>query len=68
MPKGDRTPRVTDDMQKHVRRVIETMDDRGVWVTDDDLRYHKKPGPVIDMRVAMKNLNLLAEYLAASKR
>ena len=64
---GEHTPRLTDKLQRRVRHVIDAMDQRGAWVTDDGLRYHKQPGPVIDMRVAVKNLNVLAEYLAASK-
>lgn len=42
----------------------DSLDDRGAWVTNDGLRYHKKPGPVIDVRVAVANLTLLAGYLA----
>ena len=39
------------------------MDPRGAWVSNDGLRYHKQPGPVIDMRRAVTNLNQLAAYL-----
>ncbi|MBI1371993.1 MAG: pectic acid lyase [Phycisphaera sp.] len=59
--------RMTSGMEREVREVIKAMDERGAWVTDDGLRYHKKPGPVIDMRVTVNNLNTLAEYLAASR-
>ncbi|QNN24400.1 pectic acid lyase [Planctomycetales bacterium ZRK34] len=64
---GKHTPHLTDKLQQRVRQIIDAMDHRGAWVTDDGLRYHKQPGPVIDMRVAVRNLNVLAEYLAASK-
>ncbi len=50
-----------------VRSVLAELDDRGAWITDDGLRYHKKPGPVIDMRIAVQNLNLLADYLAEQR-
>jgi len=62
-----RLPRVTASLEREVRRVIDAMDARGAWVTDEGLRYHKKPGSVIDMRVVVRYLNTMAEYLAASR-
>ena len=52
--------------EKVVRTIIDAMDDRGAWVTNDGLRYHKQPGPVIDMRVAASHLTTLAAFLSAS--
>ena len=54
------TPRVSE---AQIRRVIDSLDSRGAWVTEDGLRYHKKSGLVIDMRVAVTNLKALADYL-----
>ncbi|KAA5545973.1 pectic acid lyase [Roseiconus nitratireducens] len=51
---------------RDVQRVIEALDDRGAWLSKDGLRYHKTPGPTIDMADVRKNLNLLADYLAHS--
>ena len=65
--RGD-SPAVTEnhvDTNK-VRQVIDDLDERGAWVTDGMLRYHRKAGHVVDMRVAVENLRLLAKYLRAS--
>jgi hypothetical protein len=50
--------------EKAVRGIVDALDDRGAWVTNDGLRYHKQPGPVIDMRQTVANLCTLADYLA----
>jgi hypothetical protein len=50
-----------------IRKIVASQDNRGAWVTDDGLRYHKYTGPVINMQVAVDNLNDLADYLAAVK-
>ena len=50
-----------DDNQ--IREIVDSLDDRGACVTAGTLRYHGKPGPVIDLRVAVSNLNLLAQFL-----
>ena len=60
-------PRLTNQLEREVRKIIESMDDRGAWITDDGLRYHKTSGNVIDMRVTVSHLNTLAEYLYASR-
>lgn len=52
--------------EKHVRGVIDGLDARGAWVTNDGLRYHKHAGAVIDMRVAVANLRSLADYLSTT--
>ncbi|HVA47821.1 MAG TPA: pectate lyase [Pirellulales bacterium] len=58
--------RVTRGMEDRARAAIEGLDDRGAWVTEDKLRYQAYVGPIIDMSVAVKNLNVLADYLAAT--
>lgn len=50
--------------EKQVQAIIAALDERGAWVTDDGLRYHKQAGAVIDMRVAVAHLRTLADYLA----
>lgn len=57
-------PRVTPAMEERVRAVIGGLDERGAWVTDDKLKYHKYTGPIIDMALAVENFNLLAEYMS----
>ena len=54
------------DVEERVRAAIETLDERGAWVTEDKLRYQPYTGPIIDMAVAVKNLNVLATYLAGA--
>lgn len=51
--------------EKAVHSIVAAQDDRGAWVTEDGLRYHKQPGTVIDMGVAVRNLTTLANYLAS---
>lgn len=50
-----------------VQAIIDGLDQRGAWVSDSAMRYHKSPGPVIQMDVAVKNLTTLAQYLEAAK-
>lgn len=49
--------------ERSIKSILESLDARGAWVSDQAMRYHRHPGPVIDMRETVKNLNLLAEYL-----
>jgi hypothetical protein len=49
--------------EARVQAIIENQDDRGAWVTEEPLRYHKHPGPSISMRLTVGNLNTLANYL-----
>ncbi len=50
-----------------VRRIITALDPRGAWVTNDGLRFQPYTGPIIDMRIAVTQLNTLANYLAATR-
>lgn len=52
---------------RRVRGIIDGLDERGAWVSNGELRYHKKSGPVIDLRIAVSNLKLLANYLKHGK-
>jgi len=47
--------------------VVSSLDERGAWVTDSGLRYHRYQGPVIEMAVTVENLNMLAAYLGQVK-
>ena len=62
-PEPDRVRRPSDAA---VRRIIAGLDPRGGWVTSDRLRYQSYEGPILDMRVAVRHLNDLAAYLAAT--
>ncbi len=49
---------------KQVAKIVSELDHRGVWVTNSGLRYHNYQGAVIEMQVAVSNLNSLAAFLA----
>jgi len=51
--------------EKAMQSIVDALDERGAWITNDGLRYHKQPGPVIDMRQTVANLCRLADFLAA---
>lgn len=51
-----------------VEELIDRMDDRGAWLSDGGLKYNKAEGPTIQMGEAVKNLTILAAYLAGVKR
>ena len=51
--------------EKAMHSIVDALDERGAWITKDGLRYHKQPGPVIDMRQTVANLCTLADFLAA---
>ncbi len=59
-----RTTKQKNVPQKEVRRIIAAMDDRGRFVSDGKLKYHRYQGPVISMKTTAENLNTLADYLA----
>jgi hypothetical protein len=61
----EKTPAV--DSQR-IRAICQSLDARGAWVTQGRLRTHDYGGPIIDMRVAVGNLNALAEYLGSADR
>lgn len=49
--------------ESQIRSIVDNLDARGAWVSPGGLRYHRRPGPVIDMRVTVENLLRLAKYL-----
>ncbi len=51
-----------------IRRIVKHFDERGFWLSQAGLRYHKSKEPSIDMAVTTKNLLALADYLATSGR
>ena len=61
-----RSAKQPDD--ERVRHLVSQLDERGIWVTDGKLRYHKVSGPIIDMHRTVTNLKLLATYLGYKKK
>ncbi len=47
-----------------IQQIIEAQDQRGAWVVQGALRFHKNDGPAIPMQLTVRNLNLIASYLA----
>lgn len=58
---GRSTRRVSE---QDVSALIESMDERGAWVSSEGMRFHKRPGAVIDMRRTAENLTAIAAFLA----
>ena len=65
---GVPTGRSGNPNRKNVRQIIDRLDSRGAWLSDEGLRYYKLPGSVIDMGMAVKHLTTLADFLAAAPR
>jgi hypothetical protein len=49
-----------DVSDTRIRDIVDSMEGRGAWLSNDGLRYHKRPGPVIDTRLVVTNLTQLA--------
>ncbi len=67
-PPAGRAP--TDDERRRVRQVVEALDAEGRWVEEGRLRYHGADDPtrrIIDGRTFIRNVRVLARYLAASR-
>lgn len=66
-PKPSR-PKSSSSLEAQVKKLIESLDDRGAWVDDGQLRYHGKGDPtrrIIDSQTFIKNVGTLSRYLAA---
>jgi hypothetical protein len=61
---------VTKSLEEQVRRLIVALDDRGAWVEEGRLRYHGKADDttrIIDSATFARNVDILGQYLAATK-
>ena len=52
---------------REIQRIIDTLDPRGGWVSDDELRFQPYQGPILNMQDAVKNLNALADFLQSQR-
>jgi hypothetical protein len=55
-------------LEAQVKKLIESLDDRGAWVEDGQLKYHGRGDPtrrVIDSATFIKNIGTLSRYIAA---
>lgn len=61
-------PKSSASMEAQVKKLIESLDERGAWVEDGQLKYHGKDDPtrrVIDSATFIRNVGTLSKYLAA---
>ncbi len=61
-------PKSSASMEALVKKLIESLDDRGAWVEDGQLRYHGKGDParrVIDSSTFIRIVGTLSRYLVA---
>jgi len=59
--------RMSAALAARAKSVIEAMDSRGAWVEAGSLKYAGKTETMIDSRTFTKNVEVLAQFLAASK-
>lgn len=65
---GPRRPaKLTDSLTKQTRAAIDALDQRGAWVTDGKMKYGGDATRIIDMAVYIDRLELLADYLEATR-
>ncbi len=65
-----RKPKLSRSLRERVRKILAEMDDRGAWVERGGLKYHKESEnirEIITPKTFCKNLETLAEFLAASR-
>jgi hypothetical protein len=61
-------PKSSPALEAQVKKLIESLDDRGAWVEDGQLKYHGRGDPtrrVIDSATFIKNIGTLSRYIAA---
>lgn len=46
-----------------IAKLVESLDDSGIWISDGEMKYNRYSGPVIQMRDVAKNLHALAGFL-----
>ncbi|QDU07823.1 pectate lyase [Gimesia aquarii] len=64
-----RRVRLTPALTAKAKSAIEALDTRGAWVTQGEIRSAKlKNTPVIETRIFVKNLETLANFVAAHQR
>ena len=66
--KKQRTPRLTDNLSAEVERIIQQQNEKGAWVVPAQERKRSNipaGAPSIDCRTFVRNITLLARYLAA---
>ncbi len=66
-PPAPSEPRMTPQLASRAGEVIQALDERGAWTEPGDLRYHQNGSAdhVIDCSTFIRNLRVLADYLAA---
>ena len=63
-------PKPSSSLEAQAKTLMESLDARGAWVEDGQLKYHGKGDPtrrVIDSGTFIKNIGTLSRYLATVK-
>jgi len=68
-PKAD-SLKPTPALESLVKEIIDSLDDRGAWVEEGSLKYHKNDDTrqIIQSQTFIKNLQTLSRYVAAARR
>ena len=69
--RSESKPRMSNSLRERVKKILAGMDDRGAWVEEGTLKYHRdraKVREIIDPRTFAENIETLAEFLAASRQ
>jgi hypothetical protein len=68
-PARPSVPKLTNTLTERATAVVNALDDRGVWVENDRLKYHGDDDPtarIIDCATFNRNVRTLADFIAAS--
>lgn len=60
-------PRLSDSLAKKARQAIDSMDQRGAWVENGDMRHYPEVTEVIETRTFAGRVRDLARYLSATR-
>lgn len=59
--------RMSSGLQASAKAVVDALDERGAWVEPGSLTYAGKTETMIDSRTFVRNVEILGQFLAASK-
>jgi predicted amidohydrolase len=60
-------PRPSDRLAAEAKAAVESLDERGRWLSEGRLRKHDYEGKILDVRVFLDRVGALSRYLAASR-
>jgi PelA/Pel-15E family pectate lyase len=60
-------PKPSDRLAAEAKAAVESLDERGRWLSEGRLRKHDYEGKILDVRVFLDRVGALSRYLAASR-